>query len=480
MRLWQKIFLSTLVLVICAVELTALMLLRNTRQLLMEREQQHILTEYEYLAASVQDNVLYTQLKNNNMFLEDDAFYNAVEAVLQQQAEQGNTAVSFFCKGERIFSFGPVQTSLEERLLASVEDLEEGGTAYQIFHDTGGVYLLMSSSFLLNGRICRLVTTSDISELMLMLEQQMQQVQQISILCAVAISCVLLVMVVVLLRPLHRINQSTKQIAQGQYGARVQVRGGSEMAELAANMNSMANAIEENVNSLRQVAEDRKLFIDNLAHEMKTPLTSILGYADILRVKRSVTDEERREYAVVVVEETKRLRALSGKLMEIITVGSTQLEMREYALEQLFDEIDTALQPLLQSKGVGLKTQPAAAVLRIDPELFKSLLYNLIENAAKASRHGQEILLAAGKEDGKLFIDVIDHGIGIAAEDIKRVTQPFYMVDKSRSRKAGGAGLGLPLCVEIAAMHNARLLLQSEPGKGTKARILFSGGGKNG
>ena len=118
--------------------------------------------------------------------------------------------------------------------------------------------------------------------------------------------------------------------------------------------------------------------------------------------------------------------------------------------------------------------------MRIDPELFKSLLYNLIENAAKASRHGQEILLAAGKEDGKLFIDVIDHGIGIAAEDIKRVTQPFYMVDKSRSRKAGGAGLGLPLCVEIAAMHNARLLLQSEPGKGTKARILFSGGGKNG
>ena len=105
--------------------------------------------------------------------------------------------------------------------------------------------------------------------------------------------------------------------------------------------------------------------------------------------------------------------------------------------------------------------------LFIDKELFKSLLYNLIDNAVKASRPGSEIRLSCRTKRGKSIIAVEDHGIGMNAQQLQRATEPFYMADKSRSRKENGAGLGLSLCCEIARLHNTQLHIRSHEGKGT-------------
>ena len=110
-----------------------------------------------------------------------------------------------------------------------------------------------------------------------------------------------------------------------------------------------------------------------------------------------------------------------------------------------------------------------------DEELFKSLLYNIIENAIKASSIGQQITLRAAMISGSAVIAVSDQGIGMSQEDAKKVFEPFYMVDKSRSRKAGGAGLGLALCVKIAELHNAVLTIDSHLGQGTTVYIIVSG-----
>ena len=112
-------------------------------------------------------------------------------------------------------------------------------------------------------------------------------------------------------------------------------------------------------------------------------------------------------------------------------------------------------------------------MLSVDKPLFTSLLYNLVDNAAKASQDGQEIALTCRRAPDGVRLAVSDHGIGMSADSIAKVTEPFYMVDKSRSRKAGGAGLGLALCAEIAKRHGAALLIDSQPGEGTTVTILF-------
>ena len=320
-----------------------------------------------------------------------------------------------------------------------------------------------------------LLTASDVSEIFTLRTKQTNFVRQVGMISAAVISLILLVTVILLLRPLSRLNTYTKAIAGGNYKIRIRKRGSREFRELAENMNIMADSIQSNAARLEKIAEDRQTFIANLAHEMKTPLTSILGFADLLRIKKNVSAKERVEYAGTIVEETKRLRSLSGKLMELIALGGTETEKKPVSIPGMIKDTETSLLPLLQKNSVSLSCQCEDITISADEELFKSLLYNIIENAVKASAIGQEINIRAGMSDGNAVIAITDHGIGMSKEDAKKVFEPFYMVDKSRSRKAGGAGLGLALCVKIAELHNAVLTLDSTLGEGTTVYIIISG-----
>lgn len=246
-----------------------------------------------------------------------------------------------------------------------------------------------------------------------------------------------------------------------------------ELDRIASSVNTSADALSDDMEKLKTIADGRKQFTDNLAHEMKTPLTSILGFADILRIRRSVDDRTRMEYANIIFEEARRMKGLSGKLLELATAGNTKLDFESIEVPVLFDEIRLSVLPLLAPRQMTLKAFPAAVRINIDRELFKSLLYNLIENAAKASAAGSEIRLICEATHETINISVSDNGCGMTQDQIRRATEPFYMVDKSRSRKAGGAGLGLALCAEIAKKHRARMVIQSKQGKGTTVTLIM-------
>ena len=269
-----------------------------------------------------------------------------------------------------------------------------------------------------------------------------------------------------------------EQVLKGQHGS-VLLHMRSEAIQMIANPvnreHRVVGAVILLMNETEKVEREqlRREFSANVSHELKTPLTSILGFGDLLRIKRTVDDKERREYAGIIVEETKRLKTLSGKLMELITVGSTQLDWQTIPLTSIMEEVGQALQISLSKSGITLNIKVCKIEVSVDKELFKSLIYNLIDNAIKASKSGQEIEVFAEETNGILTIAVKDHGIGIPKEEINKIMQPFYMIDKSRTRKAGGAGLGLALCSEIARLHGARLQIESEPRKGTCVSIIF-------
>lgn len=236
-----------------------------------------------------------------------------------------------------------------------------------------------------------------------------------------------------------------------------------ENAELRGEMKNLAEA-----------AERREEFIGSFAHELKTPLTAIIGYADMLR-SREMTPKNRFTAAGYIFSEGKRLEALSLKLMEIIVSGKQGIERRRFDAPYFIREVAAVTVPSLANDGMTLDMRWEPGEVWIEPDLFKTLMINIIDNARKASRRGQTVeFFGKRTEDGYAFY-VRDHGRGMKKEDLSRITEPFYMIDKSRSRAQNGAGLGLALCQRIAELHETELEFESEPGKGTTVRVALHG-----
>ena len=320
---------------------------------------------------------------------------------------------------------------------------------------------------------CRLDAVYDVSDLQRQLTAQAERTVLLCLAFSLVGAGALLGLVWFLLRPLAALDRSARRVAEGRYDERLDDAGSDELAGLAKDMNAMAQAVQDRVEQLERVAEDRKVFIGNLAHEMKTPLTSILGFADLLYLPKELEESDRVEYARVISEEAKRLKSLSGKLLELITLGSTNIELAPAPLREVVDEVAISLRPVMEQSGLGLTCTCPDATVDMDRELFKSLLYNLLDNGRKASERGGKLDLAAKAEDGAVTILVRDYGRGIPQSEIDKITQPFYMVDKSRARKAGGAGLGLALCREIVEVHSGTMEIQSIVGEGTLIRLTF-------
>lgn len=476
MKLWQRIFLSSLCLIIVAVNVISIVLLNNSHKLIIEREQSHAIKEYEYFAASFANSAVYERLRSEKIILSESEINQIGSSIVSSRPKGQPAAVYTYDKEVIALSNLPELFSLTEfnRFIAGI-NMTADSYSIRVFNCAGVRYMAVCSTLRVEDKVYLLMTASDVSEIYTLRDRQTDFIRKVGIISAAVISLILLVTVIFLLRPLSRLNTYTKAIAGGNYKIRIRKKGSREFRELADNMNIMADSIQSNAARLEKIAEDRQTFIANLAHEMKTPLTSILGFADLLRIKKNVSDRERVEYAGTIVEETKRLRSLSGKLMELIALGGTETEKKPVSIPEMIKDTESALTPILQKNSVSLSAWSEDIMISADEELFKSLLYNIIENAVKASAIGQEINIRAGMSDGNVVIAVTDHGIGMSPEDAKKVFEPFYMVDKSRSRKAGGAGLGLALCVKIAELHNAILTIDSKLGEGTTVYIIISG-----
>ncbi|EOS47234.1 HAMP domain-containing sensor histidine kinase [Lachnospiraceae bacterium JLR.KK009] len=467
MKLWQKIFLYTLILVMLAVSMTSILLLKNSFSFALNQKKQSVYSEHEFLVTSFKSMMVTERLKENAIVLEEKTLKKFMEDTFGKNAE-GNGILFCNTNNEQVYSNREifVPTGL-------LEAVKETGKSYM---QVDGYQLYMASAESMEGKTYYVVTENDISDVMEIHENMLWQIQVISMACAVLIALILLVVVKMLLHPLKKINEGTRSIAQGNYQERIPERGHDEFTELARNMNRMAESVETNVRALEHVAEDRKHFIDNLSHEMKTPLTSILGFSDLLQIQKDITEESRIEYAGIIKSEATRMRTLSGKLMELITVGETNLDWKEEDMQVLFGEIGVSLQVVTAKKGIALSCSSQKGSLWVDRELFKSLLYNLVDNAIKASRAGSRIQVEGRFGEGQFLVEVLDQGVGIPVEEIDKITQAFYMVDKARSRADGGAGLGLALCKEIVSLHQGTMKFESRQGEGTRVLISMKGG----
>ncbi len=372
--------------------------------------------------------------------------------------------------GSHIYS--TLDSSSDQELLSQIGPRSSGYVLRR--EDASGRYLLhCAGPVALPDGSLYMETVRDISRLFNDREIHYQVYRWIVLLVMGAGSLVMFALSYWLTTPIRSLGRVATQLAQGDYSPRAKVLGGDEISELAESFNHMADAVEKTVQELEDAARRQEDFTASFVHELKTPLTSIIGYADMLR-SGNLPEDMRFKAASYIFSEGKRLENLSLALMSLLVVGHSAADARPVNMRRLCQEAGRICQPAMRAKGLTLSVRAEEGLLRGDAALLQTLLQNLLDNARKAADSGQVVLSGRSTEEG-YRVTVADQGRGIPEGELNKITEPFYMVDKSRSRAEGGAGLGLALCKQIAALHGGELRFESREGRGTTVTVELGG-----
>ena len=275
-----------------------------------------------------------------------------------------------------------------------------------------------------------------------------------------------------LTRPLTRMQREMKKLSEGNFNINLK-EGHDEFGKLAKNFNSMSKELERRNNELVESANNKQLFIDNLSHEMNTPLTSIQGYAELMQ-KANLNEEQKQKYLKYIQDEGKRIQDMYKKLLLLSYKKNSDFEKKDVEMNKVFSEIEDTFKERMNEAKIELIINNQLDYISGDETLIIMSISNLIKNAMNVSNKNTKIMVNAFSMNNKKYVQVIDQGPGIDEENIKKITEPFYRIDKVRSRKNGGAGLGLSICKGIMEMHGGKLLIESELGKGSIFMLEFN------
>ncbi|MCI8608173.1 MAG: HAMP domain-containing histidine kinase [Firmicutes bacterium] len=464
MKFWQKIFLWTLVIFVLAFDVGAYILTTHACEFHQQRERENGGREQSIILTSVSARIanmerIYQDASENKERL--DAMVKPLTEYYEPQGVllalyDGETAI-----GSKIAEF--------DKALLHFTDAKSKNTTEGV---TDGKRYVFVASKLPDYPHLTLVYARDVSQI----DAFRQDVSRIFIILNLVVIPFMAAAIYLLLRcmnrPIAQLNQMTSEIASGAYDKRVRLNRRDEFGNLEKNFNLMADSVKQHMTQLAQAAEERQQFIDALTHEMKTPMTAILGYAEYLQYAKS--SEPERELAVQhLYDSALRLKNLSDKLLELAYLRGEKIALQKVDMAALFQTLASSTQQTLAARAITLHTEADIPFVNGDEILLLSMVTNLVENAAKASDPGSRITVRAFQDDGPV-IEVLDTGQGMTQEEIKKITQPFYRVDKSRSRRFGGVGLGLAIVSQIVELHGGRLAIDSVPGQGTRVRIYFT------
>lgn len=241
-----------------------------------------------------------------------------------------------------------------------------------------------------------------------------------------------------------------------------------------AELMPLLEAIDQKNTESNLIADMRKEFSANVSHELKTPLTSISGYAEII-MNGMVRPDDIPAFSERIFKEAKRLIALIDDTIKLsrLDEGGLESEKEEIDFYDLCREIINRLAPQAENDNIKMELTGESVNYPGIRHLIDEMVYNLCENAIKYNAFGGEVYVWTGKTKDGTVIRVSDTGIGIPKEDLDRVFERFYRVDKSHSKETGGTGLGLSIVKHVAALHDAKIAVESKVNKGTKIEVLF-------
>lgn len=279
----------------------------------------------------------------------------------------------------------------------------------------------------------------------------------------VAIAFLTYFMVYRFTRPLRQISYAAKRYAVGNFEYKIPVKGDDELADLAKGLNKMAS-------SLSVLEGSRRSFVANVSHELKTPMTTIGGFIDGM-LDGTIPKEKHDYYLKIVSEEVKRLsRLVTGMLnMSKLEAGEMQINAKEFDLSQCIFRTLLNFENKIEAKKleiIGFENAEKV-IVKADEDMLMQVIYNLVDNAIKFTPQSGMISFKIFSDDKKAYVSITNSGQGISPEELDKIFERFYKIDKSRSFDVKGAGLGLYIVQNIINLHGGEIKATSEEGKFT-------------
>ncbi len=436
-----------------------------------------LLVNYEYqesmeqarLAALEDNETLYTYV----VTIEETVGSGSAEYSMKRFIEQ-------MSKEERnhilLGDYDEIQSYVSKK---KAESLENGQYSYSVIEKDERILIQVISRY----KARYILNYYDVTGIIERRDQNYSLYRNIIISISVIIAAVLYLFSWYITRPLSKVTKMAEQISAGDYTVRIdssyQKMKSYEVEQLGNTLNHLAINTERYIEELKEAAQKKEDFMGNFTHEIKTPMTSIIGYADLLRTF-DLNPEQRRAYSNYIYNEGKRVEQLALNLLDLIVMEKTEFPLDQVSIKELWRQLEQEVRFLADKYEVKVQFEYEEGSVFGNQSLLQMAIKNLIDNACKASEK-QGIIFVQGKVlKDRYQILVKDNGYGIPENEIKRVLDPFYMVDKSRTRSQGGAGLGLSLCNKIIQIHGGSMQIESKVQVGTTVSIVLDTSRKEG
>lgn len=445
MKFTQKIFFITFIFVTICINVIGVIIINNTYKQSIDSRMQSDLSSLYDIADALEfydvSNLSANLLKKNDMYYE---------------ITQDNNII-----------FTNLLMDIEE-IYSKIEPLDQYVQA--IIHNE---ILFMS----LKKGEHSIILADDLQELYGERTNQINFFIRVSVISSFIIALGLYIIIYFLTRRINKLNQAVKQIADGDYSARAENLGSDEIGNLALQFNNMASSVDTTIKEINRVSENRQNFIHNITHEIRTPLTSIIGFSSLIKNEKVYTREDIIEYAGRIYDEGNYINTISQRLMEIVLLDNPNLKLEHLNISDTVAQIVQSTKHNFKDVDFYEDITPDI-FLNTDKTLLHSLILNIAKNAIMSYNENERkiVIVSVGRmHSGNVILKIIDKGRGISNENLKKIVEPFYTLNKDRNRQTSGMGLGLPLCIKICEVLKANFDIKSEEGKGTCVSIKFEG-----
>lgn len=471
MKFRYKVLLVNIIIIAITLSVSGFFIISRQNRLIMDSEIKNSVTENNLIESTLE----YSLLDTINSSAQN------VRSVLPTYASRvssgmlaSTTSLYVTYDSNIIYTSKGEQTSPSQTLLKN----NTPGKRYQIVHENNKTFIYVMSSIYINDLIINIITKRNITNTMAMINNNISLYRLYIIVILLISGFIVYIISTFLTRPLEKLNTVTDTFAEGDFTTRSSISTHDEIGLLSEKFNHMADSVENHIVQLNDTLHRRDQFVADFTHEIKTPMTTIIGYADTIRSVELPREDEVKA-ASYIFSEGKRLEQMSSHLFDLIYLKDGEIPKTVINTQALGETVIDTMRPSLEKSQMNLISDIDSASIYGDSSLLKTVFINLLDNARKYSDNGEDIYFtghiissSSNKKDLYEFV-VEDHGIGIAKEDIDKICDEFFMVDKSRSRKEGGAGLGMSLVSSILNEHSAQLKIESELGKGTKMKVIF-------
>ncbi|MCM1272043.1 MAG: HAMP domain-containing histidine kinase [Clostridium sp.] len=468
MKFRYKVLVVNIILLSVAIGTVGYLMINKSFQLSLDNQIKNAIEENNILQAMIEYRLLGEVNERNSDYT--NSFQEIGREVTTNMS--ANESQVFI-----VFNGNTMYSSHTDAILPSAELWENtimGKKGYEITTEGDEMYITVTSASTFLNKTLNIINKRNITDTYQLIARQSNYFR-ILLIIVLTLCCVTMYFISKMLtKPLERLNAVSASFGQGNYDVRADISSNDEVGTLAQTYNSMAEAVSDHVDELTDMVARRDQFVADFTHEIKTPMTSIIGYADTIRSKE-MSRENQVMAASYIFNEGKRLETMSHKLFDFIHTKENIIAFSTVSASVLAQKSAASVAPEYDRRNLTLTINVEPATIQGDIDLLCSAFINLLDNARKASPEGGTVILSGKKTDNGYLFEIQDYGVGISEEHIAKICDEFYMIDKSRSRREGGAGLGLSLASAIFNSHNAKFTISSTVGEGTCMSIEFGG-----